>query len=100
MGVLQGLKKCPKMYISGEITYTSIENYLEGHLCALEICLGIAIRKKIMGWFLRKINQNDISIGFANYVNYYYTDKSEEERIVILIELIEDFLPSVLYDIK
>lgn len=87
---LYGIKKCPKMFIRGEITYYSVETYLNGYIRGLEHCSGIKLHEKIMHWYLKRISQKS-SCFFTAYVEIRYKEKSEEERICILIDLIVAF---------
>ncbi|MCL1989472.1 MAG: hypothetical protein FWG67_01150 [Defluviitaleaceae bacterium] len=84
------LKKYPKMYLRGDVSYLKIESYLNGYFTALGQLYSVEL-KKLMGlWFQEKVNQNS-SYPFTAHVDFYYKDKSEDERINILIDLVEEF---------
>lgn len=86
---LSVLKKYPGMCFRGERTYIAFETYLNGYLRGLGDCSGVVLGK-IRLWFQEKVNQNS-SCFFTAHVEHYYNDRSEEERIHLLIDLVEEF---------
>lgn len=87
---IDGLKKVPKMFFRGEVTYLTVETYLNGYIRALGDSFGVVIENKMMRWFLDRVKQES-SCFFTAYVDIYYADKPEQERICILIDTVEDF---------
>lgn len=87
---LYGIEKCPHMFFGGEITYKSFETYLNGYFRGLEHYSGVRLQNKIMRWYEEKVNQKS-SCFFTAYVELFCEEKSEEERIHILIGLTEAF---------
>lgn len=87
---LHGIKIHSKMFIRGEITYTSVETYLNGYFRGLEHYSGVKLEDKIKHWYEKKVNQNS-SCFFTAYVECFCKEKPEEERIHILIDLTEMF---------
>ena len=90
------LKKRPKMFFKGELTFTAVETYINGYLLGLECCLGITVFQRLHVWFQEKIKQENNVLGFTTHVDYYYKERSEEDRISILIDLVDEFLKGVL----
>lgn len=88
--ILLGLKKYPEMYLGGEVTYPIAAAYLNGYLNAIACCLDIDLNAKVRFWFQEKINQRT-SLAFTAHVEYYYKDKSAEEQIQYLIDIVEAF---------
>jgi len=86
-----GLKKYPKMYLRGDITYLAIETYIYGYLAGLGCCLNIDFARKIHIWFQEKVKERNPVIIFTAHVKFYYKDRSEEEHIDILLDLVEEF---------
>lgn len=87
---IHGIKKTPKMFFRGEVTYIAVETYLNGYILALGDSAGVALGDKMRQWFLERVKQQS-SCFFTAYVDIYYADKSEQERIYILIDTVEDF---------
>jgi len=96
--MLMSLKKCPKMYFRGELTFIAVETYLNGYIRGLEYCLNINIFSNIRVWFEEKVNKKNVSLGFSTHVDFYYKGNSEEERINILIDLVDEFFRYILKD--
>lgn len=87
---IHGIKKNPKMYFRGEVSYIAVETYLNGYIRALGDSTGVALENKMRHWFLDRVKEQS-SCFFTAYVDIYYADKSEQERIYILIDTIEEF---------
>jgi len=87
--LLNGLRKYPKMYFQGEPTYMAYETYLLGFLTGLTWLHNSSI--DITAWFTQQRGENNYAVGFSGQIKHIYEDKTEKERIEILLETVENF---------
>jgi len=87
---LKAVKKYPKMYLRGKVSYLSIETYLNGYLNGLGLFHSVNSGQDIRLWFQEKVGQKSPT-SFTVHVENYYKDKTEEERIDILLDLVIEF---------
>lgn len=84
------LRKRPSMLFRGGATYVAVETYLIGYIRAMGDYSGVNLLHEMHLWFQEKIQQK-ASCFFMAHVDIYYHDKSEKERIAVLIDLVEEF---------
>ncbi|MDR0314615.1 MAG: hypothetical protein LBH71_01525 [Oscillospiraceae bacterium] len=84
------MKQHPKVYLRGDLSYCTVEAYLNGYLTALGQSYSIDLEKTIKLWFQKKVNEKT-SCAFTTHVENYYGNRTEEDRINTLIDLVAEF---------
>ncbi|PSL45302.1 hypothetical protein CLV51_1044 [Chitinophaga niastensis] len=90
LGWIDVMKRRPLMILSDE-TLSSLKSYIEGFTDGLgHIYDNGKLRLEISLWFQNKINaQSDML--WTNQILSYYSDKTEEELKIIMLQSLEDY---------
>jgi len=84
------LKEWPLMIITKEVTYPTLQCYLEGYVDGLAHVFKKNLRLEISQWFQKRINQK-ASVFWTNHIIDFYKGKTDEELQMILINTTEEY---------
>jgi len=94
LGMLHYLKERPGMHFGEKApSYKTYDTYLSGVLYGLQLCHGhyLYLSGKMILWFTQKRGENNYFQGVSSQIEHIYQDKTEEERIKILLDTVADF---------
>ncbi|MEM7174275.1 MAG: hypothetical protein AAF380_03420 [Bacteroidota bacterium] len=88
------LRNRPAMWISGDLhALSSLSSYIlffEGFFSSLEIFTNLDFERKMARWYAEK-NGTPSNVAWTGQLEMIHTDKTEKEKIAILLDTLEEF---------
>lgn len=98
--LLEHVKKYPGMHISffEPNRYATFASYLSGYIRALDLFLKNqeeSLYRDLCEWYLKKQKQRS-NMEFFRLIQYHNKEKTEDEQILVLISIVENFFEETL----